>query len=393
MLKHYNIKQDRSIAFQKGLQKRIEKYGADNITNKAKRADTIRKKYGSEENFYKERIAKTIETNQERYGKNWKIQSTVADRSGDLYLELQNDREKSVEFFNSLDYKPSFGDLCLIFNCTNYCVYNWIERLNLSQYIRVTDTNYEDAIIDYIESLGIERKNILHNTRKMLDNNQEIDIYLPDYKLGIEFNGNYWHSSINVKRNYHFNKSRNAEEKGIRLIHIYQYEWNDPIKQKILKSILANYVGKVKNKIYARECEIKYLQDRETVKFLNENHLQGYRPAKIRLGLFYKNELVQIMTFSKNNQYGWEIIRECTKIDITVIGGVSRLFAKFVKEYSPESVLSYCDYNKFQGKSYEKLGMSFVGFTGPDMKWLLKNNEVISRHPEKHKEIKNKAVG
>jgi G:T-mismatch repair DNA endonuclease (very short patch repair protein) len=65
------------------------------------------------------------------------------------------------------------------------------------------------------------------NTRKIIYP-LEIDIYCPDYKIGIEFNGSFWHSSSFKKRknkNIHMVKFLKCKEKNIRLIHIYQRDW------------------------------------------------------------------------------------------------------------------------------------------------------------------------
>ena len=388
LLKYYGIKQNRSKSFQKSIEKRIERYGADNLMNQKKREDTIIEKYGSKEEFVKQRTKKAIETNRRKYGQDWKITADVIERSGELYLNLQYNRDRSIEFFNTLEYKPTVKDLCDIFNCTQYCIYNWIERLNLSSYVKLTDTNYEDYMIEFLESCGIDKSEIIHNDRKALGEQKELDLYVPKYNLAIEMNGNYWHSSLFVDRNYHFNKSKQAAEKGIKLLHVYQYEWDDITKRKIIQDIIKHYIGIYDKKIYARECTIKEITDQETVDFLNENHMQGYRSAKIRLGLFFNNKLIEIMTFSKNKTYGWEIIRECSRLGYIIVGGVSKLYKYFLKKYNPNSVFSYCDFNKFEGKSYEKLGMKFIGYTVPDMRWLLKNGKVISRHPQNHKEIK-----
>ena len=226
----------------------------------------------------------------------------------------------------------------------------------------------------------------------------EIDIYVPSKKIGIEFNGSYWHSSIYKDKNYHFNKSKIAEKNGIRLIHIYEYEWNDPVQRKKIELMLNIALGRVNNKIYARQCDVRKISNQEA-KSLNEQvHLQGHRNAQVTYGLFYKNELVQLMSFSKTkynknltDDDSWEIIRGCPGSNNIVVGGVSKLFTHFIREYSPTKVFSYCDFNKFDGKSYEALGMKFIGYTGPDMKWLMPNGAVVNRAPNKHAEYKNNA--
>ncbi len=220
---------------------------------------------------------------------------------------------------------------------------------------------------------------------------KEIDLFDPITNIGIEFNGNYWHSSFYKTKNYHFEKSKLAQDKNIHLIHVWEYEWENPIKRPIIESILKNCINKSNTRIYARDCIIKQITNQEAKPFNNKNHLQGHRNAKITYGLFYNNELVELMSFSKHPKYKWEIIRSCSKLNITVIGGINKIFKHFINGYNPINVFSYCDFNKFDGKGYEALGMKFIGYTGPDMKWLMKNGDVVNRQPYKHSILKNTA--
>ena len=250
---------------------------------------------------------------------------------------------------------------------------------------------------DILKALPKDIK-VVKKTRKVLDNNQELDIYIPNYNLAIEFNGNYWHSDIYKNKNYHFEKSKLAEEKGINLIHIYQWEWDDTyIKNKII-SLLNLKLGNIKNKIFARKCNIKIISNLQAKSFNELNHLQGHRNAQITYGLFYKGELVQIMSFSKTKynknlktENSWEIIRSCSLLNTEIIGGISKLFSHFIKDYNPDFIFSYCNFNKFDGNGYEKLGMKFIGYTGPDMRWIMPNGAVISRNPTKNQLLKTQA--
>ena len=97
------------------------------------------------------------------------------------------------------------------------------------------------------------------------------------------------------------------------------------------------------------------------------------------------------MSFSKHPKYEWEIIRSCSKLNITVIGGINKIFKHFINDHNPNNIFSYCDFNKFDGKGYEVLGMKLIGYTGPDMKWLMKNGDVVNRQPYKHSTLKNTA--
>lgn len=93
------------------------------------------------------------------------------------------------------------------------------------------------------------------------------------------------------------------------------------------------------------------------------------------------------MSFSKHSKYEWEIIRGCPGSNNRIVGGVSKLFKAFVREYNPNSIFSYCDFNKFDGKGYEAIGMKFIGYTGPDKFYVDKSGYKIPRNPSKRKEL------
>ena len=254
-------------------------------------------------------------------------------------------------------------------------------------------SHYEDDIIEFIKSLGIN--NIIAGDRTILKP-FELDIYLPDHTIAIEFNGTWWHSNKYKPDNYHINKSKAAEALNIRLIHIYEHEWINEMMQEKIKSMLKIALGKTDTKIYARQCEIREISNREAKVFNECNHLQGHRAAEITYGLFYKNELVQLMSFGHNYKLPkdmWEIVRGCPASNNVVVGGVSKLFKHFIKNYNPDKIFSYCDFNKFDGHGYESLGMKFIGYTGPDLSWIIdpSNITVVPRSPKKHKELKEKS--
>ena len=262
----------------------------------------------------------------------------------------------------------------------------------------------EKSITDFVKSLGFSPiKYVIgkDNTRF------EIDCFIPGKNIGIEYNGIYYHSINGGNKRpipYHINKNKKAEELGIDLIQIWEDQWKHDTE--LLKDIIAMRLGVIRGKkIYARQCEIKEIDAKTYCEFCVANHIQGHRPAKVKLGLFYKNELVQIASFGSarsytnnaKNRYEWEWIRGCSLQGVTVIGGSSKLFKYFVDTYKPNNVLSYCDWNLFNGKSYEAMGFEFVGYTGPDM-FFVKNSsrlERINRNPyanQMHKEMVEKGL-
>ena len=153
----------------------------------------------------------------------------------------------------------------------------------------------EFDILFFLENQGI---NVESTNRKLL-HGLEIDILCEDKKIGIEFNGNTFHSEVFGKKesNFHLNKTILMNNSGYSLIHIFEDEWE--IKKDIVKSKLKHIFGLNTNleKIHARKCEVKLIGDYEKNNFLNKNHIQGEDRSNISLGAFYSENLVAVMTF------------------------------------------------------------------------------------------------
>lgn len=232
----------------------------------------------------------------------------------------------------------------------------------------------EKEIKEYIHSLGIS--NIVSNTKKILKN-LEYDIYLPDHKVAIEFNGIYWHSDLFKSSSYHVNKFIQSREIGVHLIQIFEDEWIN--KKNIVKNRIKSLLG-LSKKIYARNCTVMDVSSEDYKKFVEENHLQGYAACSYKHGLYHDGNLVAVMSFSKSRytNSGYELIRYCSSE--TVVGGAGKLFADFIKKINPELVISYANRCWSQGNLYYKLG--FDNETSDDLNvgyWYVKNGKRYHR--------------
>ncbi len=237
------------------------------------------------------------------------------------------------------------------------------------------DSYGENEIETYIKSLI--NCDIIINNRSILGG-KELDVYIPSRNLAIEFNGLYWHNELFVEYKYHLNKTIECEKQGIKLIHIFEDEWL--YKQDIVKSRLKNILGLTTNKVFGRKCVIKEVSINDNKAFLDINHIQGNVNSNIKLGLYYNNELVSLMTFGKgriamggnSNQY--ELVRFCNKLDTSVIGGADKLLQYFIKTYNPKEIISYADRRWSQGGLYGKLGFTFIHDSSPNYHYI-KNNK------------------
>lgn len=228
----------------------------------------------------------------------------------------------------------------------------------------------EKEIEDYIKSLNTE---VITNVRGILCDKKEIDIFIPQHNIAIEYNGLKWHSNEFKKDDYHLVKTEECKSKGIKLMHIFEDEWIN--KKEIIKSIICNSIFKTQNKIYARDCLIKEIDNGIKENFLNENNLYGSNDNLIiNLGLFYGNELVSIMVFKENKIKEFEIHRFNNKLFTNVIGGASKLFKYFIKKYKPKSVKTFVDYRIFSGSVYEKLGFRLIKQIKPNFYYIVGSN-------------------
>jgi hypothetical protein len=169
-----------------------------------------------------------------------------------------------------------------------------------------------------------------------------------------------------------------AEEKGIFIYHIWQNEW-DNNRDRIINQ-LKNLFYLNKEKIYARKCEVRIVNPKESRVFLEQNHIQGSTNAKIHLGLYYNNELVSLMLFGKpirqNIKYDWELKRFCSKANTNVIGAASKLFKYFIRSYQG-TIISYSDIAKTQGNLYKILGFTLDHITVPNYKYCDNHSNIL----------------
>lgn len=240
-----------------------------------------------------------------------------------------------------------------------------------------TRSKGEIEVFEFIKKFDNE---VIANYRNVEDNKFELDMYSKKYNVAIEYNGLYWHSSqINANNGKHekrdYIKHKEVTKNGIRLITLFEDEWIH--KQEIVKSRLENIFGNTKNVIYARKCTIKEIDSKTSNSFCNQNHIQGKARSNVRVGLFYNEKLVSVMTFSNTNLSRriteWELNRFCNLLNYNVIGAAGKLFKYFINKYNPESVLSYSDNRWSSGNVYKKIGFEFIKETEPGYWYVYPN--------------------
>lgn len=309
-------------------------------------------------------------------------------------LDAIKSRDSLLNFIKSYDHKVTFKELREDLDISQSHMSRLINTFKLNDNVQYLsgESIMENELCKYISTIyngTIER----HNS-KILNNEFELDIYLPDKNIAIEFNGNYWHSIINKYKDYHQLKTIQCRQYDIRLIHIFEYEWEN--SNEVIKSYLKDILQGTK-KLYARNFEIQEVNKLDAMNFLKSNHLQGYAQSSINIALTMNNEIFAIMTFDRprfNSQYQFELIRMAFKNGISIIGGAERLFKHFLNKYNPENVVSYCDISKFSGNTYMKLGFDDIKLTEPNYVWYkIHTNDILTRYQTQKQNLIKKGLG
>ena len=358
------------------------KYFTQHETFKSKVDGTKLERYG-DKNY--NNITKAFKTKEELYGDKFysnKNKGNITLRNNFIDTLKQRTTDEVIK------YDLSDKDIKLKCSKCNseYDIYNTLLNYRLSinilpcticNPISSTDSLQEKDLIDFV-------KDILPNTLVLEKDRTkikpfELDVLIPDYNLAIEFDGLYWHSNKFIDSGYHSNKTKICEDKGIKLIHIFEDEWIN--KRDIVKGIIKNKLGVGQIMVYGRKTEIKMVTNKIANQFLTQNHIQGHVNSKINIGLYYNDELVSLINFgklrkalgSKHVDGHYELYRFANKIGYSVIGGFTKLLKYFVKTYSPTSILTFSDNRYFNGEIYKSNGFNLIGETKPNYFYIVKH--------------------
>lgn len=214
----------------------------------------------------------------------------------------------------------------------------------------------------------------------------ELDIFIPEHNIAIEYCGLYWHSDIFKPINYHRDKMKRCNQQNIRLLTIFSDEWEqhrDLVKQKI-KHIL----GKSDNyKVHGRKCDVRNLTTKEKQNFFALTHIQGNGPGSVNYGLVYNEEIIAAISFIKRNDGSYVLNRYSTRCIIP--GGFSKLFNHFVMHNAFTYVDTFADLRWSTGDLYHKTGWEKVKELRPDYYWC-KNGKRFHKFQFRHKFLEQK---
>lgn len=342
-----------------------------------KKEETCLRKYGVKNYFSSEEFkTKKEETLLTKYGVKNYFSSEEFLKRNEITLSKLVEKHKNIIEENNLEFIGFSKEMKnLRFKCKecsiefNGRIYNKGEEIYISKcpvcFNKFKTSTGEKEMSSFLESLITVEKN------KKFSNKYELDCYIPSLNIGFEYDGLYWHSSVFKDDYYHKDKNNYFRALGIKVYHIFSDEWI--YKNDIIKSIIKSKINIYDSIYYARKLVIKNVSKKEEKEFLNCNHVQGYVNSKTCLGLYNGEELISLMSFGKsrfNKKSDYELLRFVNKINTRNIGGASRLFSYYKKNYNVSSIISYCDLRLFDGELYSKLGFSFSHVSSPNYYYI-----------------------
>jgi len=394
----------------------FQKYGVKSSTLdpnvKAKKLDSLQKKYGNGivNSFQASEVKeKAKKTNLEKYGTEFACQSTeVKARREKTNLErygtknpssLPEIRQKVLETNIKLygtahpAKLPVFQEKAKESNLQRYGAASHSqlpENRNKLKAWCESNPGYNGQSKSELELLEWV-KTYYSSATKIKQQGHELDIYIPELKLGIEYNGLFWHSEINKSKTYHLNKTKYFQSQGIRVIHIWEHEWLQ--KQTQVKSFLLSALEKNQHKIGARKCHIIWSSAPSEIEkahnLLNATHIQGHtNSTRYAANVYYKDELVATATFGLHhrNSQEWVLSRFTTKTNFTIQGILSRV-TKLAVQNLKTPIISWANYRLSTGNGYEKAGWVVSKKLPPDY-FYFKGTKVISKQSRQKNKIK-----
>ncbi len=392
-----------NIKYEKSKRTKLKKYGDENYNNSIKIKQTCIERYG-DDNVMKIKTfqEKSKQTCIERYGVEYNTQRKEY-KNGVKNRNLSRMKTKDPDI---IDYNNNIltckcpdptCDKCASkqYNTSYYSYYERKYIYNICPCIikvpPYTCTTYKNTSIenDIRDLLNLYNIKYIQNTKQIIPP-FELDFYIPEYNIAIECNGGYWHSSKFKDNKYHYNKYIKCAMQNIQLLTIWEDQINSNIN--VVKSVILSKLGIYNDIIYARKCTIMEISQEDARNFLNDNHLQGNVNSSVRLGLYYDNKLVSLMTFGKKRTAlgnketsGWELYRFCNKLNTKVIGGASKLLNHFIKEHDADSIESFSSNDISNGGLYNTLGFRCVGET--ISYWYIKDKKRYHRYKFRKSEL------
>lgn len=384
------------------------RHGVDNPAKMSDHAEKVKNtsliKYQKEHFNLNESVqAKRQNTNIEKYGCAFPTQNdSVKQKIKDSWKQVVSQDDEKYFMFNFVsNSKELWNDIEAGMSLSDISQHYQIDRIALNKVLlsQQFKNKYQKIysypkhqkqkeIYDYLKSIGLS--DIVMDDKGVIG--LELDIYSPSKKMAIEFNGSYWHSEAildpDIARKKHINKTKMCGKIGVRLIHIFEKQWEERKAQ--YESFLTSAFGLNLVNLHGRSCSIDFSPE---YLFMENYHIQGKpRGVEFWVNLKYDGETVGSMSLSSHHRQNGSVneavlSRMAFKAGVTIRGGASRMLSyaiKLAKANGFDSIITWSDEMITSGNVYQKMGFISDKTYGPDyFYWDLNNNQYRSKQSQK----------
>lgn len=378
---------DRASVIQNGVR---EKYGVDNVME----VDEIRSKQ-------KESVSKVFEERSEEIVK--KTKATLLEKTGfehalqdpKTYKKYQQTCLDRYGFAHNGSIPGRSSEIYKLVSERNGGIH---PMQNSFHHRSRGEINMEQTLKERFPNLEVR-----HSVRTLLGDGREVDIFLPEHNIGIEYCGLYAHSELGAinlfcrktgrrpndeeiseiicaTKQRHVKKYEDAKNNGVQLLTVWCSEWSSR-KEQIL-----NFIGsklQTNKTVYARKCEVVEISKQDACLFNNRNHIQEISPQSISrsFGLIYEDRLVGLMIFGLHQRNSKDVVlrRMCFETGITVVGGASKMFRFSVESMGFDRCVSWSDNRWSNGNVYHELGFLCEASLPPDYIYLSKAGKIVHK--------------
>ena len=335
-------------------------------SNKSKsihRKETCLKKYGYSSALEVPDIKDKIkQTNIKKYG----VENPAQTLKVKQRTKENNRKKYGVDYPQQLEerrYKQKqFCVKKIGFDTENLAKEIGISRSAFLSRVRKYGLDQAVALGNYCTLIETIIKNFLDDKQIKYVYNKKFDKYypdfvLPDFNLIIETDGLYWHSdAVNLNNRYHRNKLDKYEELGYRALFFREDEICN--KQDIVFSIINNALKLNNEKFFARKCNIIELNSKDRKRFFEQNHLMG-KGRGLSYGLVFGDQLVSVIQFT-NRDGVIDISRFCNKLNVSVVGGFSKLITHIIRNNDVHKIQTFIDRRYGVGQYLLDLGFKLI---------------------------------
>ena len=366
-------------------QTKQERYGDENYNNRKQAEQTCLEKYGETSIMH---VKQFVDLLKQKYKERHEIRNTLLNQNAlnvikQVSISYNIDNLTLSDIYYNDEYLSMFikymymqkgellqtNEISYIFKRYQTTIEKKMKRLNLISYFLLKDSELELQFRNFLIDNGLTEKiNFERRNHDILSVNQEtgkhpeIDFYLKDYNLCFEIDDVDSHNIGCKDINYHYNKTVQCLQKYIRLIHLWEWELNESNWFKTSQWIfnLLNQ-SKIQLNIFNDDnYDIRKVNKETELDFLNTYSMIPYQESNICIGIYYNNELIEILSFKDNI-----LVSLCVKFDYELIEGTKEVIQSYINHNHLSNIITYVDLSKFTGKSLENIGFKLIGYEEP----------------------------